>query len=138
MALKWDQRPAEARRQVQLLNRRFEMIAVSFDNPVQVACGFDEFRRDRIAADSKLHRSIINSESAAQNLRAGVGSVAMRANFFQTEHPARLIIAAQNMAHRRYCLCATMWERLRLMHGCRSCGKARRSRTSSRANKPHH
>ena len=111
------------------------MITVGFDNPVRVARGLDEFRRDWIAADPKLHRPIINSEGAAQNLRAGAGSVAMCANFFQIEHAARLVVATQNMARREYCLNAVMWERLQLMRGCCSRGKARRSRTSSRAEK---
>ena len=84
MALERDQRPAMARRQDVLLDRRLEMIAMGSNNPVRIVRGFDKFRRHWIAGDPQLHRLIVRGISHTKNFSAGIGRIAVLPTAFRS------------------------------------------------------
>ena len=84
MTLKRDERKAEARRQYVPLDCGFEGVVVRGDLPVQIALGFEEHRRDRLAGrQPHLHGAVVDDIGRAQNFRRTVGRVLVRADLGQ-------------------------------------------------------
>ena len=101
MALKRDQRPAEARRHDVLLDRGLEGVIVRAHDPAWICRRFDEFRRHWIAGNPQLHRFIVNGESTAENFGVGIGRIAVSADALEQRWTARLVISMQHMARSR-------------------------------------
>jgi hypothetical protein len=84
-----------------MLDRALETVIMRDDDPVGIGRRIDERLRHRIARVPQLHRPIIDREGGAPDVRRRVGCIASRADAFQIEHRARLVVAMQQVRHGR-------------------------------------
>ena len=98
MTLERNERKAVARRQDAPLDRGFERVVVRGDLPAQIALGFEEHRRDRLAArQPHLHGAVVDGIGRAQNFRRRVGRVLVHADLWQVGVAPGLVVAMQRM-----------------------------------------
>src|SRR5262249_22291726 len=101
----------------EVLERDLELSVVGVNFPIGILrrCGFEEFRWRRITRQPQLHRVVINSVSAAEDFRAGIGRISPGSDILELEHAATFIVAMQNVfgirgAHHLF----PVWSRARL------------------------
>src|SRR5262249_36944472 len=101
----------------EVLERDLELRVVSINFPVDILrrCRLEEFRRWRITGKPQLHRTVVDSVSAALDLRAGISRVPPGADILELEHAAGLVVAVQNVFGVRSAhLVLPVWLRVRL------------------------